>query len=1059
MPFLMSSAKTRLIQMSKETVLQWNCRGFRANKEDLELLCSDFSPVALCLQETKVTTSETIEMTGYNTYCVIPDPHFPSGGSAILISKSYPQRQVQLNTQLQAVAVNVTINTPVTICSLYLPPAGEDKPKVSVKDLENVVKQLPKPYILLGDMNAHNRIWGSKKTDERGRTIEKLIDQKSLCLFNTKAATYQHAATGTLSSIDLTLCHPTIFTDYQWQVHDDLCGSDHYPIIIQTRKNNTNNDKNPSWKINRADWDEFKRLCQDSFLPLNQAMQEESPSDYFTRTLLDVSNRCIGKTSKSPSKKSKPWFNEECQRSRKERRAAQNRFKSNFSPANMEKLLQAKAKTKLILKEAQRESFRQFVKSLSPNTPMRKVWKAIKRMNGDTSTTVHHLKKGNKPIETKEDIAEALASQFAEISSSQNYTEGFSRHKTKAEQVKLKFNSNNNEHYNTEFSSDELHHALLTSKDSSPGPDDVHYQMLKHLPEEQLVLLLAILNDIWSSGIYPPSWSEATVIPIPKPGKDHSNTINYRPIAMTSCMAKTMERMVNNRLVWYLESNNLLNPYQSGFRHQRSTTDHLVRLERYIRDGFAQKEHTVAVFFDLEKAYDTTWKYGILKDVHDMGLRGRLPIFISKFLTNRSFSVRLGSTLSAKREQEMGVPQGCVLSVTLFGIKINSITRNLRKDLNCSLYVDDFVMCYRSKNMPTIERQLQQAIKHLETWTMENGFKFSQTKTTCVHFCQKRGCKDKPVLTLHNTEIAVADEVKFLGMIFDRKLSFEAHIEYLRRKCQPALNLLKVLSHKEWGADKEILLTLYKTYVLSRLDYGSIVYGSATETRLKRLDPIQNQGLRLCLGAFRTSPIKSIEVESNIPPLELRREMLSLRYATKTKANGRNPTHDDIFKSDGEAKYQGKPTITRPYSVRVRTQIGEVGLPLKNVREIRPPDTPPWLIAKPSVNLDLSKTKKADTDPEIFKKNLKIIENTYKDHVPIYTDGSKDNERVGYGVNTPSRNLSGRLHPKASIFTAEASALLEAVEWMDGNNDSKFTIFSDSKSCLQAMLQHMPAST
>ena len=126
--------------------------------------------------------------------------------------------------------------------------------------------------------------------------------------------------------------------------------------------------------------------------------------------------------------------------------------------------------------------------------------------------------------------------------------------------------------------------------------------------------------------------------------------------------------------------------------------------------------------------------------------------------------------------------------------------------------------------------------------------------------------------------------------------------------------------------------------------------------------------------------------------------------------------------------------------------------------EIRPPDTPPWLIGKPRVNLDLTKTKKADTDPKIFKENLKIIENKYKDHVPIYTDGSKDNERVGYGVHTPSRNLSGRLHPKASIFTAEATALLKAVEWMENHKDSKFTVFSDSKSCLQAILHHMPVN-
>ena len=126
--------------------------------------------------------------------------------------------------------------------------------------------------------------------------------------------------------------------------------------------------------------------------------------------------------------------------------------------------------------------------------------------------------------------------------------------------------------------------------------------------------------------------------------------------------------MINDRLVWYLESNNILTDIQCGFRKRRSTIDHLVRLESYIRDAFLNKQEVVSVFFDLEKAYDTTWKYGILQDLHEAGLRGRIPQFISKFLENRNFRVRLGSTLSEPYEQEMGVPQGSILSVTLFSI-------------------------------------------------------------------------------------------------------------------------------------------------------------------------------------------------------------------------------------------------------------------------------------------------------------------------------------------------------------------------------------------------------
>ena len=104
--------------------------------------------------------------------------------------------------------------------------------------------------------------------------------------------------------------------------------------------------------------------------------------------------------------------------------------------------------------------------------------------------------------------------------------------------------------------------------------------------------------------------------------------------------------MINDRLTWFLESNNIITNFQSGFRYQRSTNDHLVRLETFIREAFIKKEHLVSVFFDLEKAYDTTWKYGIMKDVHDIGLKGRLPLFLQNFLTDREFKVKVGHFLT-----------------------------------------------------------------------------------------------------------------------------------------------------------------------------------------------------------------------------------------------------------------------------------------------------------------------------------------------------------------------------------------------------------------------------
>jgi len=152
--------------------------------------------------------------------------------------------------------------------------------------------------------------------------------------------------------------------------------------------------------------------------------------------------------------------------------------------------------------------------------------------------------------------------------------------------------------------------------------------------------------------------------------------------------------MINSRLVCYLERNKLISPMQCGCRKQRSTTNHLLRLESFAREVIAQRQHAVGVFFDFEKAYESTWKFGIMRDLHNAGLSGRLPLFIESFLKNRQFHVRLGSSYSDLFDQEMGVPQGSILSVTLFGLKINSIVKAISPGVECSLYVDDFWICY-----------------------------------------------------------------------------------------------------------------------------------------------------------------------------------------------------------------------------------------------------------------------------------------------------------------------------------------------------------------------------
>ena len=125
--------------------------------------------------------------------------------------------------------------------------------------------------------------------------------------------------------------------------------------------------------------------------------------------------------------------------------------------------------------------------------------------------------------------------------------------------------------------------------------------------------------------------------------------------------------------MYFLELNKHLDVNQCGYRSSRSTLDHLVRLETVVREAFVHRQHCLSVFFDLERAYDTAWRFGTLRDLYDLGIRGRMLRTIESYLSRRTFRVQIGTTLSKVFVQENGVPQGGVLSVTLFIVKMNPL--------------------------------------------------------------------------------------------------------------------------------------------------------------------------------------------------------------------------------------------------------------------------------------------------------------------------------------------------------------------------------------------------
>ncbi|GBM46239.1 RNA-directed DNA polymerase from mobile element jockey [Araneus ventricosus] len=461
--------------------------------------------------------------------------------------------------------------------------------------------------------------------------------------------------------------------------------------------------------------------------------------------------------------------------------------------------------------------------------------------------------------------------------------------------------------------------------------------------------------------------------------------------------------------------------------------------------------------FDMEKAYDRTWRYGIMRDLYRIGLRGNLPIFIENFLGTRTFRVRLGNVLSDSFYQNEGVPQGSVLSVILFIIKINDIIKTLPPFVHGSLFVDDFQIHCSGEDMGFVEKKLQEAIDRINAWGKINGFVISSQKSVAIHFCKRRGLHPDPKLKLNNQTIPFVSEVKFLGLILDKKLAFKSHVNHLKRKCTLSMNIVKILSSSWYGAESSSLLKIYRALIRSKLDYGSAIYGSASKSTLRPLDTIHNQGLRLSVGAFRTSPILSLYVLCNEPSLELRRERLALNLFFKIKSDDSHPSHYNVINPKYGTLFSIRPSFTPTFGFRIGKilrSINTVDFPVLNKSD----EFPPWKDISVSFIDIFEKWHKSTTHNLVYQSIFYDHRQQFSGYEPVFTDGSKADNLVGMAVVIRNSIVSGGLHELCSVFTSEIYAIYLALVEIADRNYKKTILYSDSKSAIEALRSVSPLS-
>ena len=454
----------------------------------------------------------------------------------------------------------------------------------------------------------------------------------------------------------------------------------------------------------------------------------------------------------------------------------------------------------------------------------------------------------------------------------------------------------------------------------------------------------------------------------------------------------------------------------------------------------------------------------LLNMLASKGIVGNMLRWLKEFLENRKIQVSLEDILSEAMEINMGVPQGSGISTLLFDIILSNIP-NLTP-VRSKEFADDVTFSVTANSYEMALIMMQDAIDRFVEYISSVGLKISAEKTKAMCFTLKK--RRQVILTLDDEEIEVVNDFKYLGMYLDApRLTWNKHVQYTRHNCQQGLNVLKYVSSYKWGADRKSLLKFNSALVKSRLTYGCQALVSITTTNYKKLEPVQNQGLRLATGCLNPTFIAALQAEADVIPLDLYIKKQAIKYYYKMKMQDDSHCIKKIIFNEEDRNLNqiyNERSVRKPFAVRTLELIREWRLPTNpNIRNLKYPCIPPWEELENIIETELSrKVTKSESEIQLKQAALETINTKYKDFLKIYTDGSKKSQPLSTTAAfcVPSRNIeeSWKLHPNISIEGAEISAIVKALEWTKNlNEDPKsVVILTDSKVSLQLLRHRKP---
>lgn len=1035
---IMSYTKGKNKTGKPSTIVQWNICGLRGKIPELQLLCNEIEPKILALQETLFDNTKYVDKLDNRRYrwYLQPGANLSKNGVAIAIDKATPHKLIPINTKLQAVACRTIGKKAMTYVSIYIPPR-KMTPKEIKQELLSLIKQLPKPFMLMGDLNAHSTNWGSFKTDRWGKAIQEVINELDLYLMNDGKSTKTSKNTTCMSAIDLTITSSQI-NSLRWDVDSDCRSSDHFPIIITENAQAKPSNHKPNWVHRRANWENFQ-----SILKLEITPNDSNTIESITKKIHEAAIASIPRT-KEPIHGKVPWWNKQVEQCIKERRTALRKVKEykhddKTKSKLVKKLNKAKHRATKVIKQAKQDSWDNFLSTLDDKvTNTKELWNKIHALSGKTYKRGITLTIKEDVIEDPKEVANLLADHFYEQSATQQYTKSFQTIKARTEAKPLNTNCESDRIYNKNFSIEELNSALNKAEGKATGIDEISYEMLRHLPLETKIILLEEYNKIWKQGKIPDKWKTGLVVPIPKENDNPHDIKNYRPITLLSCIGKVMERMINTRLITELEEKFRLNPDQFAFRPGKSTDEYFTELEGTIVPAIEKGNHVECALLDLSKAYDKAWRRPILEQLTKWNIEGNMLRYVEDFLSDRKFQVEIGTTRSNTKTQENGIPQGAVISVTLFLIAMNSIVNKYRKadkNIKILIYADDILIIIIGKVKQKLRAKLQKIINKITDWTKNRGFTIAPHKSKIIHICDQFKHSTKiPNIKINGQTVPLVKNAKILGITVDSRLNFKQHMINIKNSITERCNMIKVIGGRNRGANRSTMLKVFNSLILSKILYGAHLYSRGNQKEWGIIEPQYNQTIRKITGALRTSRVSSILAEAGTLPLELH-----IKLTTITKAIKWLELHN-------KNEAAGKPLLQRANSFAIEL----TGEPIPDVVKRRDTLGTRWHEPKAKFDWSIKKAIKAGEQQTKAKQVFLETLNKYTHHHIIYTDGSVKDDETGCGIHSPDQNKAIKLNKMCTIFSAESKALLIAARDIAKTNQPNI-IFTDSAGCLEAL--------